>query len=174
MPVCGRPGQAGDRFCGHCGTSHRPAQRVAVVLPVTESRTEGHETNAPTGALGPAPKPQPFATTRPATESRPTAEPRPTPGARAALGTLAVLGRVFRLFNGALTVVSGIVIAVIAHSDPAVGHDSTWFVLGGITWALYGLYIAFGHGSYWVSSTFTYLIPIAVLIYWNAGQHLHH
>lgn len=40
---------------------------------------------------------------------------------------------------------------------------------GGVGWALYGVYIVITRRSYWVSSLFTYLIPIVVIAYLASG-----
>ena len=63
---------------------------------------------------------------------------------------------------------SGIAIAAIAGKHVDMG-GAGWILLGGIAWGLYGLYIVCTRGSYWISSLFTYLVPIVVIVYLAHG-----
>jgi hypothetical protein len=99
--------------------------------------------------------------------------PPSAPSSAALAGGLALsaIGFTFRLINGLLTIVSGIAIALIAHQH--LGEDKVgWILAGGIGWALYGVYIVLTRRSYWVSSLFTYLVPVAVIFYLTHGGHL--
>lgn len=64
-----------------------------------------------------------------------------------------------RYFNALCYLASGICLFVAAGMK---GGGAGWAIALGVASILYGLYVAFTRGSYWVS-TYTYLLPVVLV-----------